>query len=148
MGQIQERAKRGRAFEAREEAGWESGGEYQNLGSQESIQQSSARRGRIDIVAHQDDGTKVVVETKATDWETMADYRVRPNVLRHIRQLMRYVYYFVDQGIGVHPALVYHQSPTNPERKQQVEEIGLEACVEVIWRDDESQADITGTRAS
>jgi hypothetical protein len=130
-------AKRGRDFEEVEKAGWERGGDYERLGSQERVALAAGGTGRVDVVAHQDDGTKVVVEVKATNWDAMSDHRVRPNVLRHIRQLMRYVNHFVDQGIGVHPALVYRHSPCSAERKREIEEIGIEACVEVVWRDNE-----------
>ena len=139
MGQVHSWAKRGQAFEQQEKAGWiDGGGEYESLSTQEAITSTSGRRGRVDIIAHQDDGTEVVIETKATDWDTMAAHRVRPNVLRHIRQLMRYVNHFVDKGIGVHPALIYRQSPSGPKRRQQIEEICVEACVEVVWRDSEA----------
>ena len=130
-------AERGRKFEDDERAAWEFAGEYTGkLGNQFPIEFANGRKGRIDIVAHQDNETEVVIEQKATDWDAMADYRIRPNVLRHIRQLMRYAYHFVDQGVGVHPALVYRPSPSSAERKQKIEEIGLEACVEVVWRDE------------
>lgn len=133
-------AERGRKFEQDEKAAWERAGEYTGkLGSQTVVEFSDGRKGRVDIVAHQVNKTEVVIEQKATDWDVMADCRVRPNVLRHIRQLMRYAYHFVDQGIAVHPALMYRPAPSSAARKQKIEEIGLEACVEVVWRDNEAQ---------
>ena len=124
-------------FDRRERAAWIADGDYQILSTQHS-QLSAGRESRIDLLAHLDDGTKVVMETKTTDWDAMEDDRVRPNALRHVRQLMRYVNQLVDQGVGVHPALIYRGKPSIERRRREIEEICLDACVEVVWRDDES----------
>jgi hypothetical protein len=96
---------------------------------------SKGRRGRIDLrLVDEDEGHSVVVETKATDWDKMASHRVRPNALRHARQLWRYIDAELERG-PVLPALVYPAEPNTPLRKEEVEAILHERFIQVVWRE-------------
>ena len=58
---------------------------------------------------------------KATNWDVMAERRVRPNILRHARQVMKYVYPFWEQGLDVCPGIIYRQKSKSRARKLQIE---------------------------
>ena len=93
------------------------------------------RRGRIDLrLVDEEDGHSVVVETKATDWDRMASHRVRPNALRHARQLWRYIDAELESR-QVLPALVYPNEPDTPGRKKEIESILNERFIQVVWRE-------------
>jgi len=129
------RAARGRAFETAEELGWRPGaGDWTSVLRQVEFKTPSGRRRRPDLVVEIDDGTTVVIETKATDWDVMAPHRIRPNVQRHVKQLLRYVEQ-LDRNQGVHPALVYPNVPADEAKRAAVEEIAYAAFVQVVWRD-------------
>jgi hypothetical protein len=57
----------------------------------------------------------VVLEPKATDWDRLAMARIRPNVLRHARQVWTYLESLVERVAGelafVQGALVYPRRP-------------------------------------
>ncbi len=91
----------------------------------------------MDILLYDDEeGNAVVVEIKATDWDRMKPHRVRPNALRHARQVWRYIEAELLGERSVLPALVYPKTPLTPGRKEQVEEILHERLIQVIWRDE------------
>ena len=93
------------------------------------------RRGRIDLrLVDDDEGHSVVEETKATDWDKMAPHRVRPNALRHARQLWGYIDAELEGG-AVLPALVYPAEPNTPGRKDEIEAILHERSIQVVWRE-------------
>ena len=104
---------------------------------------ASGRKGRIDVLKTLDDGSVVVSELKATEWDRIADRRVRPNLSRHIRQLMRYCESYWQRGIATHPALVYQHPPSCSERRAAIHDIANSVGVQVVWRTE----DADGTRA-
>jgi hypothetical protein len=58
-----------------------------------------AGRRRVDLLILPDvagEEIAVVVEIKATDWDSFAADRVRPNLRRHLRQLQGYLDHYVD----------------------------------------------------
>jgi Holliday junction resolvase-like predicted endonuclease len=129
------RLKRGRRFETWERAQWAA--EDSEKIVTEASTQWKGKRGRIDLLLLNDEEDyAVVVELKATDWDKMAAYRVRPNALRHARQIWRYIEARLEES-SVIPALVYLSSPRTTGRKEEVEAILNEQGIQVVWRDDE-----------
>ena len=63
----------------------------------------------------------------------MAERRVRPNILRHARQVMKYVYPFWEQGLDVCPGIIYPQTPKLRARKLQIEAALAEPSIQVVW---------------
>jgi hypothetical protein len=77
----------------------------------------------------------VIVELKASNWDQMTSRRVRPNALRHARQLWRYVETELDVlHHEVLPAIVYPVAPKTPGRKAEIEAILEERGIQVVWR--------------
>ena len=70
---------------------------------------------------------------KATNLDVMAERRVRPNILRHARQVMKYVYPFWEQGLDVCPGIIYPQTPKSRARKLQIEAALAEQSIQVVW---------------
>ena len=127
------RVKRGRHFEIWERSRWTSPG-HQGVET-EAPTEFKGRRGRIDLRFVDDkEGHSIVVETKATDWDKMASHRVRPNALRHARQLWRYINAELEGG-PVLPALVYPAEPNTPGRKEEIDAILDERFIQVVWRE-------------
>ena len=130
---LKKRAKRGRTFENWERSRWIG---PDNAGIEpEAATVWKGRRGRIDMrLIDNQEGHTIVVETKATDWDAMAPHRVRPNALRHSRQLWRYIEAELEDR-PVLPALIYPTEPETPGRKEQIEAILHERLIQVVWRD-------------
>jgi hypothetical protein len=109
--------RRGRDFENGERSEWE-----------------KLERGREDIrIINDEDGYTVVIENKASNWDVMTSERVRPNALRHARQLWRYIEAELHLR-NVIPAVVYPIVPQMPGRKEEIEEILNEHFIQVVWR--------------
>jgi len=129
-----ERLRLGKAFEQAEKSGWLDLPDESPKFEAPTVWEK--RRGRVDIMLpHPDVGYNVLIEIKATDWDAMAPHRVRPNALRHARQLWRYIEAGLAAG-EVAPALVYPVAPADPERKQLIESILEEVGIQVVWRED------------
>lgn len=126
---------RGRRFEREELDRWERA--WHAVQTQRSVTLPTGRRGRIDIALDEDDGSVSVIETKATDWDAMEDHRIRPNVRRHLRQLMGYVWFFWEHGIDTHPALIYPTAPRIATRRALIEQLLEKACVQIAWRSED-----------
>jgi len=128
-----ERVQRGRAFERWERSFWR---DAEHEGAQfEPSTEWKGKYGRIDIKLDQaEEGLAVVVELKATNWDKMSSYRVRPNALRHARQLWRYVESELAEGHDVIPAMVYPVEPQTPGRKEEIEAILNDLGIQVVWR--------------
>lgn len=102
---------------------------------------AAGRRRRIDILVRVNDAMVSVVEIKNTDWDRLADRRVRPNALRHARQVWTYVEPFLDfEQVAVCPGLVYRRLPKKAGRLQQVEELLNERGLQVVWQDETIRA--------
>ena len=130
---FRKRVKRGRRFEGWERSKWNGPGH--EAVETEAPTAWKGRRGRIDLrLVDEEDGHSVVVETKATDWDRMSAHRVRPNALRHARQLWRYIDAELESR-QVLPALVYPTEPNTPGRKEEIEAILHERSIQVVWRE-------------
>ena len=134
-----ERVRRGREFEDWERSYW-TGSEDEDIKFEGSTQWKG-KRGRIDIrLADAKNGYVVVVELKATEWDRMLPHRVRPNALRHARQLWRYAEAELQQAqVDIHldevlPAIIYPARPKTPGRQEEVETLLNERGIQVIWR--------------
>jgi len=134
MGSFQNKVNRGRQFARRELSQWD--GESHGDVEVEAPVLWKGRRGRVDIkIIDHEGGHAVLAELKATDWDSMESHRVRPNALRHARQVWAYIHATLEDGPVV-AAVVYPFSPRTPGRKHQVEGILNERAIQVVWRDD------------
>ena len=126
---------RGRNFENWERSKWS--GEYNQSAEFEAPSKLQGRRGRVDIrLIDIDSSFTVVVELKASNWDKMKPHRIRPNALRHVRQLWRYIEAELSPQ-DVIPAIVYPEVPQTPGRKEEIEHIMDEHWIQVVWRDNE-----------
>ena len=106
---------RGRNFETWERSKWT--GEYNQFAEFEAPTELRGKRGREDIrLIDSDSSFTVVVELKASNWDKMKPHRVRPNALRHVRQLWRYIEAELSPQ-DVIPAIVYPATPQTTGRK-------------------------------
>jgi len=130
------RVGRGRKFEEWERSHWNS--EINSAAEFEASTQWKGKRGRVDIrLSLEEDGQVVIVEIKATDWDNVNEHRVRPNAMRHTRQIWRYIEDHL-KPLDVIPAIVYPSPPITPGRKEQIEEILNERGIQVVWREEYS----------
>lgn len=128
------RIKRGRHFEGWERAFWD--GDLNSLARFEAQTVHKGKEGRVDILLYdRDEGNAIVVELKATNWDDMEPHRVRPNALRHARQLWRYIHAELEDDWEALPALVYPRTPKTPGRKESVESALHDRLIQVVWRD-------------
>jgi hypothetical protein len=124
---------------------------------EKTITLSRTRNGRVDLllVPQGSEAAAVVVEIKSTDWDALADQRVRPNLRSHLRQLQRYLDVYVadlrqeprttgpehdptgnhspggwDSVTGV---LLYPRRPNDSSRAQLVEEFAAREALMVVW---------------
>lgn len=101
--------------------------------TQSTIGLPGNRRGRVDILVHEEDDSYLIIEAKATDWGAKADYRMRRNILRHVRQLIKYVMSFWENGIDVSPGVIYPRSPLSAERRAEIGNTLDELSIQVVW---------------
>lgn len=128
---LQRRASIGRSFEHAMRQEWH-GTQSQGMRFDRYLSSSNRRTGRPDLLIDEG-GWYSVIEFKASDWDAMAEHRVRPNVHRHVRQVLKYVEHFWDQGLDVCPALIFPKAPVSRVRKDAIESILEERCVQVRW---------------
>lgn len=130
------RIDRGRRFENWERAFWKDG--INALAEFETPTQWKGKRGRMDIrLVDAQEAYTVVVEIKSTNWDVMKPYRVRPNTLRHARQIWRYIEAELKSQ-PVLPAIVYSRPPKSLERKALVEALLNDCLIQVVWREEYS----------
>jgi hypothetical protein len=100
--------------------------------------------GRIDILVRLDGNERgeVVIEVKNTNWDMMAEHRVRPNVRRHARQVWSYLAPKLDDleaGISdvvfLQGAVIYPHRPTT-DRADLIEEMLGEEGLSVAYDDE------------
>ncbi|MDP6454113.1 MAG: hypothetical protein QF898_12445 [SAR202 cluster bacterium] len=132
--EVLRRFMRGNQFEKLEKSEWAIG-DFKKSESEHSlcVGPDKTKRGRIDVLIKEHDGSVSIIEIKSTDWSGMASHRVRLNALRHIRQVMKYVYPIWEKGVDVVPGLIYPKAPCSPERREQVETILEEHLIQVVW---------------
>jgi hypothetical protein len=132
--QFLRRMSRGRKFEKWEMARWLEGIEETDLF--ETPANWKGKQGRVDIrIDIPENHQIVVIEIKASDWDKMKPHRVRPNALRHVRQVWRYIEAYVSPR-DVIPALVYPSTPKISGRKEEIEAILDENSIAAVWRDE------------
>ena len=69
----------------------------------------------------------------------MADYRVRPNILRHVRQLIKYVMPSWENGIDVCPGAIYPRPPLSAGKRAEIEDTLDEHSIQVVWASERGQ---------
>jgi hypothetical protein len=148
---------RGRKFHASVQSAFLAGLAGAAAAPEKTITLSRTRNGRVDllVVPQGGEAAAVVVEIKSTDWDALADHRVRPNLRSHLRQLQRYLDVYVadlqhesrtsgpdhdasgdqppsrrDSVTGV---LLYPRRPNNRSRAQLVEELADREALMVVW---------------
>jgi hypothetical protein len=127
------RSKLGRGFEDWERSRWI---DPSHAGKQaEAPTEWKGKHGRIDLrLIDLAEGHTVLVEIKASDWDAMGPHRVRPNALRHARQLWRYIEAELAHR-PVLPAIVYPIEPLTPGRKEEIELALNDRFISVVWRE-------------
>jgi hypothetical protein len=137
--------RRGRVFEVQEKAEWRFMPSARRWYEHTiPLIDSHHARGRVDVLMQEYDGSLTLIEVKATNWDRMRDYRVRPNVQRHARQVWSYILSFWERGIDVCPALVYPRAPASFNRRLRIENLLGDRWVQVVWAD-EREEEISGT---
>lgn len=95
----------------------------------------------------------VIIEMKATNWDTVRPDRVGLNVRNHLRQLENYLQLIVDyvddpqRAIKAAPfegALLYRARPKRKEVVDEIEEVASSEGVSVVWFEDVSKTDTSG----
>jgi hypothetical protein len=149
-----EQLRRGREFHALVQEHFRFGGEGYNFRREMSLRRGR-RPGRADgvwtfvgassalkhaFVTDSHDNILCILEIKSTDWDRLRPERVRPNVLRHISQLYRYLDHalaLIDDGQIHHTSIhiVYPRAPTSIPVRHQVEDALAAACIECGWFD-------------
>ena len=117
---IPEWQARGIRFEKAENAEWLDPPDIRAK-AQERVKLSSGGYGRVDVLIEGEDGSFSIVEVKAMNWDVMVERRVRPNTLRHARQMMKYVDPLWEQRLDVSPGIIHPQAPKSRARKLQIE---------------------------
>lgn len=127
------RVSRGRRFEEWELSKWNKP-EHKDIEIQAPLAWKG-KRGRADLrLIDTKEGHTILVEIKASDWDKMAAHRVRPNALRHARQIWRYINAELADR-PVLPAIVYPCEPQSPSRRAEIESILHERFIQVVWRE-------------
>ena len=128
------RVNQGRKFEEWERSHWDS--KLNSAREFEAPTRWAGKGGRVDIRLKLDeDGSVVIIEIKATNWDKLKEHRIRPTALRHSRQIWRYIEAHLSP-LDVIPAIVYPSPPTVLGRKAQIEEILNERGIQVVWREE------------
>ncbi|GAF92102.1 unnamed protein product [marine sediment metagenome] len=125
--------RRGKEFETREKSEWltlDDG--YQAL-FEKTIPTAPGRRGRIDVLIQEKNGSLTIIEIKSTNWDKIKPYRIRQNVLRHIRQVLSYLTYFHEKGIDVCLAICYPCAPSSKKTRLAIEQLFESKWVQVVW---------------
>ena len=130
---IQTRAEQGREFEESEKREWR---DQANVFEEHAIEYPpGVTNGRIDVYID-DGGFHSIIEIKSSNWDRTAPHRVRPNVMRHKRQVIKYVWWYWDQGKDTAAALIYPTAPKTPGRRELIESILEDWSIQCIWKDE------------
>ena len=138
------------AFHARVQTAFLAGLLGANAAPERPVTLSRTRSARVDLLVLPSGAevAAVVVEIKSTDWDALAEHRMRPNLRSHIRQLQRYLDVYIDdlrqepgpsaprQWDSVSGVLLYPRRPTDPARSQLVEQIADREALMVVWYDE------------
>lgn len=127
--------QKGKAFEKKEKRGWTATG--QKLAFEKAIIDPKGKKGRIDIYVPEAGKDVVsVAEVKVTDWDKIPKGRIRQNVLRHARQIWRYIEAELKRKVDVSPGLIYPRAPRKRVVKALVEKLLNERLIQCVWRKD------------
>lgn len=77
-----------------------------------------------------------MAEIKATNWDKIPEAKIRQNVLRHARQIWRYIESEIGKGVDVAPGLIYPRSPRKKAVKDLVENLLNDRLIQCVWRKD------------
>jgi hypothetical protein len=69
----------------------------------------------------------------------MADYMVRPNMLLHVRQSIKYVMPFWGNGMDVCPGVIYLRPSLSAERKSEIEDTLDKHSIQAVWASERGQ---------
>jgi restriction system protein len=140
--------RRGRKFEEWEKSHWQEG--IDDGAQFEKQTQWNGKKGRIDIELELDDiGQFVLIELKATNWKKIKPSRIRLTVLRHAKQLERYINAteewfhkefpnadIFETSEGIVPAIEYTTPPSEIESKELIENLLNDRGMQVVWREE------------
>jgi len=130
------RFRKGRDYEALEKSEWLTLEGDCEASFEKSVPLPSGRCGRIDVLIDTRDGSLTIIEIKSTDWDKIKQHRIRPNALRHIRQVIGYLMHFHERGRDVCLAVCYPSAPSSSRRRRAIEDIFDEKRVQVVWTDE------------
>ena len=133
-----DRIRRGRVFEDVVRRHWRDTNKFGELHFERATRLHN-KRGRVDIFIDDDNADfATVIELKMSDWDAMKAHRIRPNAMRHVRQIWRYIDGELSDDRDICPAVIYPYTPQTPGRKEQIEDIlyGQWGIV-VLWFDTE-----------
>ena len=128
--------RRGKKFEAKEKSGWITPADGWQALFERSVPTVPGRRGRIDVLIQEKDGSLTIIEIKSTNWDGIKPHRIRPNVLRHIRQVLGYLTYFHEKGIDVCLAICYPCAPSCEKTRLAIEQLFENKWVQLVWTDE------------
>jgi hypothetical protein len=131
--------RRGKAFHRRLQAEWRATADGQ-VSTEKSVRKASGALGRIDIHASSEGALVGVVEIKASDWNRMTDAGLRPNVLRHARQVWTYIDSQLADGKEVSPGIIYPAMPSSEARRDLIESLLEQQGIAVVWEDERVSA--------
>lgn len=127
--------RKGKAFEKKEKREWNA--TRQKLAFENPVTDPKGKRGRMDIyVPKAGKGLVSIAEIKATNWNKISNARIRQNVLRHARQIWRYIEIEIERGADVSPGLIYPRAPRKKAVKDLVENLLNERLIQCVWRKD------------
>ena len=134
------RLRRGRAFECRVKADWEATAE----GTPQTevviplvsglTRTGRRRKGRMDVFIDDSGDFVVVVEIKATDWDSILPRNIQRNLASHRRQVWKYIdkHLDVDQ-VSVCAGIIYPAAPATPGLKGRIEDYHGSYGLQVVW---------------
>ena len=125
--------QRGRKYEALEKSEWVNLDGNCEAYFEKSVPLISGRGGRIDVLIDEKNGNYTIIEIKSTNWEKIMPHRIRPNVLRHIQQIIGYWDYFDGNNKPVCLAICYPSAPKQISTRRIIEEIFLNKGIQIVW---------------
>jgi len=144
---------RGRRFHQQVQAAFLLGLAGASAHPEHQVSLTRVSRGRVDLHVVPDLAERyaIVVEIKSTDWDALAEHRVRPNLRAHIRQLQGYLDRYIqdldsaeaDDLTGasggawnsVSGILLYPQRPTDTARLQLINDLTSREAIMLAWYD-------------
>ena len=99
-----------------------------------AIRRLNGRRGRVDLLIEDMGDMVSVIEIKASDWNRMAEWNVKRNVRRQIRQLWSYIDAELEiYGMQVFPGIIFPALPSDRSRLALIESMFNNEGIQVVW---------------